>query len=371
MSSTHPAVVTVVPSAPLELHQVPTPTPEPHEVKLIVHYTASTPLDLHQASAHLLVTPPQILGDGVAGTVLEVGAAVTNLKVGDHVFGFTFRGNREKAHQLICVADARLLGKIPEGWSMQECVVLGNNFVTAWHTLTADFGFELPWPKEEQYVPKESDDWILVWGGSSSVGMYAIQLLKWYGYKNIIAVAGKGHHKRLVEYGARSCFDYRDADVVNRIRGFVEHNGSEIKHLLDCIGSLKGSTDPLAKIANAGAKVAVLLPVIVRDAEDGVKGEYSMNVESSASWAQGVEAVGVRTHFYLNNPFLANKLQTEIMPAVLRMGIIKPNDIVVVEGETVLQRAEKALGMLRNKEVSGARLVWAVAEKQEIDKLTS
>ena len=83
--ATHPAVVTTAIHAPLEILQVPTVTPETGEVRVRVEWTASTPLDLHQADGGLLVKHPQVLGDGIAGTVVEVGLDVQNLSVGDKV----------------------------------------------------------------------------------------------------------------------------------------------------------------------------------------------------------------------------------------------------------------------------------------------
>ena len=360
--ATHAAVVTVAKGAPLELHHVPTVTPTSNQVRIRNEWTASTPLDLHQADGGLLVNPPQVLGDGVAGTVVEVGPSVKNLKVGDKVFGFTWRNQAEKAHQLYVTAPENLLGKVPDGFSMQQAVVLGNNFVTAWHTLTSDFGFELPWPKEEGYVPKEKDEWVLVWGGSSSVGQYCVQVLKWYGYRNVIATASQAHHEKLKRYGAVECFDYRARNVVDRVLDHVGDVG--VSFVVDCIGSLSGSVRPISRIARTGSKVAIMLPVVVRDASEGSP-EYEMDVSKCADWAEGVEAVGVRTHFYMENEFLAEHLQSEIMPEALRRGIVEPNDQVVVEGETLLERAEKALGMLRRKEVSGGRLIWRVVEEGE------
>lgn len=361
--STHPAVVTVASQAPLEIHHVPTITPGANEIRLRNEWTASTPLDLHQADGGLLVTRPQVLGDGVAGTAVEVGPEVKSLKVGDKVFGFTWRKQAEKAHQLYVTAPENLLGKIPEGTSMQECVVLGNNFVTAWHTLTHELGFELPWPKPKGYEPPEADEWILIWGGSSSVGQYCLQILKWYGYKKVIATAGKAHHDKLKRYGADACFDYRDDDAVKRI---LDHVGEkDLQFIIDCIGALNGSVRPVSHIARKGAKVAIMLPVIVRDAAEGGSPQYEMDISKCADWAEGVEAVGVRTHFYTDNKFLEKHLQSEIMPEALRRGIVEPNDRMVIEGGSMLERAEKALAVLRKKGVSGKRLVWRVAEEGE------
>lgn len=295
---------------------------------------------------------------------MEVGPEVARLNVGDKVFGFTWRSQAEKAHQEYVVAPEFLFGKLPDGFTLKEAVTIPNNFVTAWHTFTHDFGFDLPWPKPDHYVPKKADQWILIWGGSSSVGQYGLQILKWYGYKNVVATASKGHHEKLRRYGAAKCFDYRDGDVVADILHFVSaQSGSDtIPYLYDCIGSLEGSVKPIAKIARPGATVAILLPVIIKDAGDGVKPEYEMDVENVVKWGDGVAVVGVRTHFYLDNQFLADHLQSEIMPTLLAQRIIEPNDQVTVEGSTLLERAEKALSMLRRKEVSGARLVWRVSD---------
>lgn len=381
-TKTHPAIVTVSPGAPLEIHQYPTPEPEGNEIKLIVEYVASTPLDLHQADGHLLVNPPLILGDGVAGTVLSVGPDARHFKPGDKVFGFTWRKVKERGFQLYCVAPEQLLGKVPQGFSMAQAVTLPNNFVTAWHTLTFEFGFELPWSKgvgkPEGYAPpknqvatsNEAKKWFLIWGGSSSCGMYALQILKYYGYKNVIAIASQGHHEKLTEYGAAKCFDYRsrtNRDVVDQIKEFIKADGEEVAYIYDCIGSLEGSVKPCARIAETqGCKVAILLPVIIKDAAVGVKPEFEMDVTTCAEWKEGVVASGVRTHFWMDNKELAEVLQTEIMPWALEAEVVEPNEQVMVEGKTMLERAERALSMLREKKVSGGRLVWRIAEDEEV-----
>ena len=92
--ATHPAVVTVATHAPLEILHVPTINPGPGEVRVRVEWTASTPLDLHQADGGLLVKHPQVLGDGIGGTVVEVGPGVKNLKLGDKVI---YKDSREES----------------------------------------------------------------------------------------------------------------------------------------------------------------------------------------------------------------------------------------------------------------------------------
>jgi NADPH:quinone reductase-like Zn-dependent oxidoreductase len=110
--STHSAIVTVGLKAPLGIIQIPTIKPIGEQVRVRVEWTASTPLDLHQNDGGLLVKHPQVLGDGTTGTVVEVGPEVKRLKVGDEVFGFTWRNQNEKAHQEFCTTEEWLLGKV-------------------------------------------------------------------------------------------------------------------------------------------------------------------------------------------------------------------------------------------------------------------
>lgn len=112
---THSAVVTIAPRAPLAIMQVPTIPPGPGEVLVRVQYTASTPLDLHQADGGLLVKHPQVMGSGMGGVVVEVGAGghgTGRLRAGDVVFGYTFREQKEKAHQEFVTVPEFLLAKV-------------------------------------------------------------------------------------------------------------------------------------------------------------------------------------------------------------------------------------------------------------------
>jgi NADPH:quinone reductase-like Zn-dependent oxidoreductase len=187
---------------------------------------------------------------------------------------------------------------LPKGFTCTEAVTLPNNFVTVFHALTTDLGMETPWPKPEDYVSRNADKPILVWGGSSSVGQFAIQILRYYGYKHILATASSKHHDKLRSLGAKQVFDYNDKDIISRI---LEEGGSDgVPLVFDCIGSKFGSIAPISKIAKAGTKVAILLPVVVRDSTETEDPEYEMDVSVAADWQKGVDARGVRTHFYLD-----------------------------------------------------------------------
>jgi threonine dehydrogenase-like Zn-dependent dehydrogenase len=187
---------------------------------------------------------------------------------------------------------------LPEGFTLAEAVTLPNNFVTVFHTLTSDLGINTPWPKHDGYVPQGADQAVLIWGGSSSVGQFAIQILRYYGYTNIFATASRKHHQKLRSLGAKEVFDYNDPDVVSGILQAGSVDG--IPLVFDCIGSKLGSIAPISKIAKSKAKVAILLPVIVRDSSESQSPEYEMDVKAAAEWEEGIDVRGVRTHFYLD-----------------------------------------------------------------------
>lgn len=358
--ATHDAVATVGVRQPLAIIQSPTIKPKSGEVRVQVLWTASTPLDLHESDGGLLVSHPQILGDGIAGKVVEVGPDVKDLCVGDEVFGFAWRSSTEKAHQIYATLPTYLLGKKPHHIPLEEAVTLPNNFVTAWHSLVTYLDIELPYPKPEDYQPSNPNQAFLIWGGTTSVGQYTLQLLKYYGYKRVAATASKKHHEYLSKLGAAFIADYNDEDVVQQVKGYF---GSSPIRVLDCVGSAGGSIKPVSKIATEpGSIVAILLPVIIKQATEEISPEYSMDVESAAAWGSGVTIRGVRAHHYLENSWFKENLQPVVMVDLLNRGVIKPNKYRIIEGKSLLERAQNALDVLRSGKVSGERLVWKVSE---------
>jgi hypothetical protein len=63
------------------------------------------------------------------------------------------------------------------------------------------------------------------------------------------------------------------------------------------------------------------------------------------------------------NEYFKQHLQPEIMYTMLKDGIVTPQNQRIVEGATLLERAQKALDMLRRKEASMERLVWRVCDE--------
>ncbi|ROV99968.1 hypothetical protein VMCG_06277 [Cytospora schulzeri] len=356
----HPAVVVVASRAPLEIMEVDTIPPIADEALIHVECIGSTPLSLHQADGGLLISPPHIMSGCFAGTIVQLGAledpalseASRSLQIGDKVFGFTWQGNKQRPMQTYITVPVYLLGKVPAHVSMQEAVTVPSNFCTAMHTITKDLDLELPWPLPEGWTPTEANKPILIWGAASSVGQYAVQVLRYWGYQNILAVASGKNHALLEEFGAAACFDYRQNDVVEKILVHVSSStpGPRLPYIIDCIGSLEGTLVPLSKVAEKGTKVAIMLPVIMSHASSTEAPVYEMDAGKVlvGKWEEGVERRGVRTHFYPDNEFFRCHLQPDIMPAMLEKGFMQPNRRRIVEGKTLLERAERALSLLRD-----------------------
>jgi D-arabinose 1-dehydrogenase-like Zn-dependent alcohol dehydrogenase len=154
-------------------------------------------------------------------------------------------------------------------------------------------------------VPPRAEEAVLVWGAASSVGMYLLQVLRHWGYRNVLAVASGKHHGVLKELGARECFDYRRETAVDEILEYLakekhDNGRPRLPLIVDCIGSKEGTLRPLTKIAEKGSRVAVMLPVINVHAAEDREPDLEMDVTKvlPGEWKEGVELRGVRTHYY-------------------------------------------------------------------------
>lgn len=302
--STHKAVASPGARQPLTIIDVPTIQPQAGEVVVKVQWTGSSPIDLHLADGGLLGPEPnQIPGDTFAGVVAALGPEVTNLRVGDRVAGFAYAKPQYRAQQEYVTVPTFVVSPVPENISLPAAATVGSSLVTAIHSvITADLGLDLPWPIPQGWKPEHADTPILVWGAAGSAGTFVLQVLRHWGYKNLLAIARSKHHESLKSLGAAATFDYTESDVTDKILAHVgeKRDGPRIPFLLDCVGLYHGTLEPLTRVADSGSRVPILLPVIVRDATDAEPPIYEGDVNKThqGKWAKDVTLRGVRTHFY-------------------------------------------------------------------------
>ena len=145
---------------------------------------------------------------------------------------------------------------------------------------------------------------IIIWGAAASVGQYALQILKHWGYTNVIAVASPKHQDKLLSLGARYVADYRDsAAAIDTIRSILsEQDNSGSIRAFDCVDSKTGSLIPLSKIVTKpGSTVAALLPVVVSSPapqQPETELAISFDVQGEAEWATDVKVQGVAVYAY-------------------------------------------------------------------------
>ena len=123
---------------------------------------------------------PVILGWDIAGTVAQVGKNVTRFKVGDRVVAaaasISTPGERFGGFQEYTLVSERGAAKLPQSFSFDDGATLPLAFSTAATGLYKDQGLPLP---ELETKPGSAGKTALVWGGSSSVGALAVQLLRY------------------------------------------------------------------------------------------------------------------------------------------------------------------------------------------------
>jgi NADPH:quinone reductase-like Zn-dependent oxidoreductase len=148
---------------------------------------------------------------------------------------------------------------LADSMSFEEGSALPLASITASLVIFQQLGFPLPGTGKKN-VP------FLVWGGASSVGMYAIQLAALAG-ATVIATASKDNHELLKSLGAKYTFDYKDSDVIDQIKKAA---GGEVEYGIDCV-SVPETVGQGAKAYGSNGKVGLILPVDKSKSGDSIE----------------------------------------------------------------------------------------------------
>lgn len=214
----------------LEVRDAPYPSAGADKIVVKNGAVAINPIDwLIQSRGDIMFTHlayPFVLGSDVAGEVVEVGRNVTRFKVGDRVLGFT-RGSDQKINdpaeggfQLYTLLRPNMVSNIPDELLYESAAVVPLGIATAAAGLFEESELALDLPSEP--AKPFNGKTLIVWGGSTSVGVNAIQLGVAAGYE-VFTTASPKNHKYLKSLGASEIFDYKSptvvADMVRALRG--------------------------------------------------------------------------------------------------------------------------------------------------------
>jgi NADPH2:quinone reductase len=233
----------------LRLGEVPEPQPGSAEVLLKVGYAALNPADAFLAQGLYPAKPtlPHILGRDGMGDVLQIGADVGNIRVGETVGILRCEAGVETPGTLAekVVVPAESLVRIPAGWSHEEMAGAPLVFLTAWQALTQ--WNDPPAPPSEKSV-------LLVTGASGGVGIASVLLGK---SMNLIVVAlSRDAQKRtkLKTLGADVVFDPEDKNLVKAISAAI--SPKKVDLAMDCVG---GKLFPqVIALLGYGGKISVV-----------------------------------------------------------------------------------------------------------------
>ena len=241
--------------APDVLRLTERPDPVAGAGELLIRVTASgiNRPDVLQRMGHYPVPPgaSDLPGLEVAGEVLAGDAqamAEAGLRVGDRVCALVAGGGYAE----LCVAPVAQCLPVPAGLSVEEAASLPETFFTVWSNVF-DRG------------RLQAGETLLVQGGTSGIGVTAIQMAKALGAR-VIATAGSDEKcAACVQLGADHAINYRTQDFVAQAKAHTEGRGADV--ILDMVAG-----DYVAREIDALADDGRLVIIAV---QGGVKSAFN------------------------------------------------------------------------------------------------
>lgn len=209
--------IEVVQDGGLIMGEAPRPRPGPNQVCVEVRAAGLNRADLIQRKGAYPPPPgaSEILGLELTGTIAEIGGQVRSWQVGDRVAGLVAGG----AYAEYALVDEGSLLAIPAQMSFTEACCFPEALFTVWANVFERAGLK-------------SGEAFLCHGGTSGIGVMAIQMAKLAGASPIFATAGSAEKCALIRrLGATKAINYREEDFVEIVKA---GGGADV--ILDMVG---------------------------------------------------------------------------------------------------------------------------------------
>ncbi len=310
-------------AGPVEVREVPDPTPPPDGVVVAVHASGLCRSDWHAWAGHDLdVALPHVPGHELCGVVVEAGPDVTRWRAGDRVTtpfvcgcghcawcadgesqvcpdqtqpGFSHWGSFAD-HVVLHAADTNLVG-VPEGVSDGAAASLGCRFATSYRALAHRTGLG-------------AGEWLTV-VGVGGVGLSAVMIGVALGARVVAVDTNPEALGLATALGAEHTLVSRDHDVPTAVHELTR-GGSHVA--IDAVGSPATCADSILSLRRRGRHVQVgLLP--------SVEGPTPVPMERVISWELDV--------------FGSHGMPSADYPELLGLvesGVLRPQDLI---GRTV------------------------------------
>ena len=215
----HIAVARPGPPEVMHIAEGPVPQPRADEVLIEVAYAGVNRPDCAQR-AGTYPPPPDaspVLGLEVAGRVVARGTDVSAWNAGDDVCALTPGGD----YAGYCTTPAAWCLPIPRGFTLEQAAGLPENYFTVWNNV-----FER--------AKLSRGEAFLVHGGTSGIGLAAIQLAKAFG-ATVLATAGTAEKVAFCrQMGADHAIDYKTQDFAEEVKRITSKRGVDV--ILDMVG---------------------------------------------------------------------------------------------------------------------------------------
>ena len=203
----------------LVVREVPDPLAGDGEVVVDVMATAVNRADVLQRQGHYPPPPGASPYPGLecAGVISAIGSGVTGHHVGERVCALLAGGGYAER---VAVPVGQLL-PVPAGLALQESAALPEVACTVWSSVV-------------DHDRLRTGETLLVHGGGSGIGTFAIQLGKAFG-ATVVATARATKHEALRALGADLVVDYTVEDFVAATKDFTGGAGADV--VLDIMGA--------------------------------------------------------------------------------------------------------------------------------------
>ncbi|WP_256080147.1 NAD(P)H-quinone oxidoreductase [Massilia sp. YIM B04103] len=202
----------------LRVCERPMPALKPGELRIKVHAAGVNRPDVLQRMGHYAPPPgaSDLPGLEVAGEIVDGDLGSSGFKVGDLVCALVQGGGYAE----YCAAPVGQVLPIPKGWSPLEAASLPETYFTVWSNVFDRAGLN-------------GRETLLVQGGTSGIGVTAIQLARAFGHR-VFATAGSEDKARACErLGAERGINYRHEDFAEVVKALTGGRGVDV--ILDMV----------------------------------------------------------------------------------------------------------------------------------------
>ncbi|WP_410810731.1 NAD(P)H-quinone oxidoreductase [Micromonospora sp. 067-2] len=303
--------------------EVPDPEPGPGEVIVDVRAAGVNRADLLQRQGHYPppAGAPEYLGLECSGVISAVGPEVGEWAVGQQVCALLAGGGYAER---VAVPAGQLL-PVP-ACDPVDAAALPEVACTVWSNVV-------------RLGRLGAGDTLLVHGGGSGIGTFAIQLGAAIG-ATVLATARAAKHPRLRELGATHTIDYREQDFVDEVRQVTDGRGADV--ILDIMGAsyLGRNVDTLA----TGGRLLVI----------GLQGGRKAELDLGALMTKraSVAATSLRSRPLADKAEIVRGVRDEVWPLV-ETGKIQP----VVDRRLPMSEAAEAHRLVESSDHLGKVLL--------------